>query len=99
MLNCTVLAQIGQKPEHEFALVNCGIMNQFASANGAKDHTIHLNCDSLEFELVPIKLDGVKILIANTHSPHKLDSGAYNQRVAECKLAVEQLNKVMLITY
>jgi len=95
----TELAQIGQKAEHEFALVNCGIMDQFASANGAKDHAIHLNCDTLEFELVPVKLEGVKILIANTHSPHKLDSGAYNQRVAECKLAVEQLNTVRPIKY
>ena len=97
--NRTVLAQIGQKAEHEFAFVNCGIMDQFASANGAKDHAIHLNCDTLEFELVPVKLEGVKILISNTHSPHKLDSGAYNQRVAECKLAVEQLNKVRPLKY
>ena len=97
--NRTVLAQIGQKAEHEFAFVNCGIMDQFASANGAKDSAIHLNCDTLEFELVPVKLKGVKILISNTHSPHKLDSGAYNQRVAECKLAVEQLNKVRPLKY
>lgn len=97
--NRTVLAQIGQKAEHEFALVNCGIMDQFASANGAKDHAIHLNCDTLEFELVPVKLKGVKILISNTHSPHKLDSGAYNQRVAECKKAVEQLNTVRPLKY
>ena len=95
----TTLAQIGQKSEHEFALVNCGIMDQFASANGAKDQAIHLNCDTLEFELVPVKLQGIKILISNTHSPHKLDSGAYNQRVAECKLAVEQLNKVRPLRY
>ncbi len=92
--NRTELAQIGQKAEHEFALVNCGIMDQFASAHGAKGSAIHLNCDTLEFELVPVKLESVKILISNTHSPHKLDSGAYNQRVAECKLAVEQLSKV-----
>jgi len=97
--NRTQLAQIGQKAEHEFAFVNCGIMDQFASANGAKDHAIHLNCDTLEFELVPVKLEGVKILISNTRSPHKLDSGAYNQRVAECKLAVEQLNKVRPLKY
>ncbi|MDR1584680.1 MAG: galactokinase [Prevotellaceae bacterium] len=95
----TVLAQIGQKSEHEFALVNCGIMDQFASANGKKDHAIHLNCDTLEFELVPVKLKGVKILISNTHSPHKLDSGAYNERVAQCKTAVEQLNKVRPLKY
>ena len=97
--NRTELAQIGQKAEHEFALVNCGIMDQFASANGKKDHAIHLNCDTLDFELVPVKLQGVKILISNTHSPHKLDSGAYNERVAQCQLAVEQLNKVRPLKY
>jgi galactokinase len=97
--NRTDLALIGQKAEHEFALVNCGIMDQFVSANGAKDHAVHLNCDTLEFELVPVKLQGVKIVISNTHSPHKLDSGAYNQRVAECKKAVEQLNTVRPIKY
>ncbi len=97
--NRTILAQIGQKAEHEFAFVNCGIMDQFASANGAKDSAIHLNCDTLQFELVPVKLKGVKILISNTHSPHKLDSGAYNQRVAECQLAVKQLNTVRPIKY
>jgi len=97
--NRTVLAQIGQKAEHEFAFVNCGIMDQFVSANGKKDHAVYLNCDTLEFELVPVKLEGIKILISNTHSPHKLDSGAYNQRVAECQLAVAQLNKVRPIKY
>lgn len=95
----TDIALIGQKAEHEFALVNCGIMDQFVSANGAKDHAVHLNCDTLEFELVPVKLEGVKIVISNTHSPHKLDSGAYNQRVAECKTAVAQLNTVRPLKY
>ncbi len=95
----TELAKIGQLSEHEFALVNCGIMDQFASAQGKKDHAIFLNCDTLQFELVPVKLNGIKVVISNTHSPHKLDSGAYNQRVAECKLAVEQINKVRPIKY
>ncbi len=97
--NRTDLALIGQKAEHEFALVNCGIMDQFVSANGAKDHAIYLDTTSLEFELVPVKLEGVKIVISNTHSPHKLDSGAYNQRVAECKKAVEQLNTVRPVKF
>ena len=90
----TELAKIGQLSEHEFAGVNCGIMDQFASAQGKKDHAIYLDCATLDFELVPVKLEGVKVVISNTHSPHKLDSGAYNARVAECKLAVEQLRTV-----
>jgi len=95
----TELAQIGQKSEHEFALVNCGIMDQFASANGVKDHAIHLNCDTLEFELVPINLDGIKIILSNTNSPHKLDAGSYNQRVADCNNAVRFINKIQPIRY
>ena len=90
----TDFAKIGQLAEHEFAGVNCGIMDQFASSWGKKDHAIHLNCDTLEFEHVPVKLKGIKVVIANTHSPHHLDSGAYNDRVAQCQLAVEQLRKV-----
>ena len=90
----TELAKIGQLSEHEFAFVNCGIMDQFASAQGKKDHAIYLDCDTLSFELVPVKLDGVKVVISNTHSPHKLDSGAYNDRVAQCKKAVEELRAV-----
>lgn len=87
----TEIAKIGQLSEHEFAGVNCGIMDQFASAQGKKDYAIYLNCDSLDFTLVPVKLDGVKVVISNTHSPHKLDSGAYNARVAQCKQAVADI--------
>ena len=90
----TELAKIGQLSEHEFAGVNCGIMDQFASAQGKKDHAIYLDCNTLDFELVPVKLEGIKVVISNTHSPHKLDSGAYNDRVAQCSLAVEQLRAV-----
>ena len=90
----TELAKIGQKAEHEFAGVMCGIMDQFASAQGKKDHAIYLNCDTLHFDLVPVKLEGIKVVIANTHSPHHLDSGAYNDRVRQCQLAVQQISAV-----
>lgn len=89
----TELAKIGQKAEHEFAFVNCGIMDQFASAQGKKDHAIFLNCDTLEFDLVPVVLNGIKVVISNTHSPHKLGD-EYNDRVRECHLALDQLRTV-----
>ena len=95
----TELALIGQACEHEYAGVMCGIMDQFASAQGKKNHAIYLNCDTLEFEHVPVKLDGIKVVITNTHSPHHLDSGAYNDRVRQCKLAVEQISKVKPIKF
>lgn len=87
------LIKMSQKAEHEFAGVMCGIMDQFASATGKADHAIFLNCDTLDYELVPVELDGIKIVISNTNSPHKLDSGKYNQRVAECQAAVEAISK------
>ena len=89
----TELAKIGQMAEHEFAFVNCGIMDQFASAQGKKDHAIFLNCDTLEFDLVPVVLHGIKVVISNTHSPHKLGD-EYNDRVRECHLALDQLRTV-----
>ena len=95
----TELALIGQACEHEFAGVMCGIMDQFASAQGKKDHAIYLNCDTMEFEHVPVKLEGIKVVITNTHSPHHLDSGAYNDRVRQCKTAVEQISKVKPIKF
>lgn len=95
----TELALIGQACEHEYAGVMCGVMDQFASAQGKKDHAIYLNCDTLEFEHVPVKLNGIKVVISNTHSPHHLDSGAYNDRVRQCKTAVEQISKVKPIKF
>ena len=90
----TELAKIGQSSEHEFAGVLCGIMDQFASAQGKKDHAIYLNCDTLAFDLVPVNLEGIKVVVSNTHSPHHLDSGAYNDRVRQCQLAVQQIGAV-----
>ena len=95
----TELALIGQACEHEYAGVMCGIMDQFASAQGKKNHAIYLNCNTLEFEHVPVTLEAVKVVITNTHSPHHLDNGAYNDRVNQCKLAVEQISKVKPIKF
>ncbi|MGE4586685.1 MAG: galactokinase [Mangrovibacterium sp.] len=85
------LVKMGQKAEHEFAGVMCGIMDQFASGMGQKDRAVFLNCDTLEYELVPVVLKGCKIVVSNTNSPHKLDSGKYNERVSECRAAVDAI--------
>ena len=61
------MIKISQKAENVFVGVNCGIMDQFASGMGAKDHALFLNCDTLEFEKVPLVLEGMKIVIANTN--------------------------------
>jgi len=85
------LVKMSQMAEHEFAGVMCGIMDQFASGFGKKDHAIFLNCDTNKYELVPVILKNSKIIVSNTNSPHKLDSGKYNERVSECNAAVEAI--------
>jgi galactokinase len=77
-----------QKAEHVFAGVMCGIMDQFASVFGKKDHVIRLDCQSLDFEYVPLKLEGCKILLLNTNVKHSLASSEYNTRRAQCEQGV-----------
>lgn len=78
------LAEIGQKAEHTYAGVMCGIMDQFASVFGKEDHVIKLDCQSLDFEYVPLKLQGYKLLLLNTNVKHSLASTEYNTRREEC---------------
>lgn len=80
---------MAQKAEHEYAGVMCGIMDQFASMMGKKDHVIKLDCRSLAYEYVPFKLDGIKILLLNTNVKHSLASSEYNTRRNECSQAVD----------
>lgn len=79
------MALLGQKAENEYCGVNCGIMDQFASAMGKKDHAILLKCDDLSFEYAPIKLDGMKIILSNTKKKHSLGASKYNERRAQCE--------------
>lgn len=87
------LVKLSQKAENIFVGVNCGIMDQFASGMGAADHALFLNCDTLDYERVPLKLDGMKIVIANTNKRRGLADSKYNERRAQCEAAVEALRK------
>jgi galactokinase len=82
------LAFIAQKAEHEFAKVLCGIMDQFASVFGKKDHVIRLDCQSLEYEYVPLRMEGFRIVLLNTNVKHSLGSSEYNTRRQQCESGV-----------
>jgi galactokinase len=66
-------------------------MDQFASAMGAADHALFLNCDTLDYERVPLKLEGMKIIIANTNKRRGLADSKYNERRSQCESAVEDI--------
>ena len=87
------MVKMSQKAEHEYAGVMCGIMDQFASMMGKKDHVIKLDCHSLEYEYVPFKLEGIKILLLDTNVKHSLASSEYNTRRKECAQAVEWIKE------
>ncbi len=82
------MIKMAQMTEHEFAGVRCGIMDMFASVMGKKDHVIKLDCKTLNYEYVPFKLDGIKILLLNTNVKHSLASSEYNTRRKECEQGV-----------
>ena len=91
------LAKIGQYSENNFNGMNCGIMDQFASAMGKKDNAIFLDTADLSYEYAPLVLDGAKIVVTNSNVKHSLVNSAYNERRSECEKALEELQTVVEI--
>lgn len=91
----TDLALISQYSENNFNGCNCGIMDQFASAMGKKDHAIFLNTADLSYEYAPLVLDGAKIIVTNSNVKHSLVDSKYNERRSECEKALEELQTVI----
>ena len=89
------MAKISQAAEHNYVGVNCGIMDQFASAMGKKDMLILLNCKNLSYDLIPIKMDGCKIVVSNTNKKRSLADSKYNERRSECEAGLEILKTAM----
>lgn len=87
------IALMSQKSENEFNGVKCGIMDQFAVANGKKDHAILLMCDTLEYDLVPFQSGSYKLVIGNTNKRRGLVDSAYNERREQCEQAVADLRQ------
>ena len=94
-LDMIEMALLGQAAEHNYVGVNCGIMDQFASAMGKKDHAIFLDCKNLDYKYVPIKLEDKKIVLSNTKKKHSLGASKYNERRSECEKGFEILKKYL----
>ncbi|WP_373471296.1 galactokinase [Carnobacterium alterfunditum] len=92
------LIKIGQRVENEFIGVNSGIMDQFAVGKGEKDAAILLDCNTLEYELIPVVLEDHSIVIMNTKKRRELADSKYNERRSECEQALEELQKELSIS-
>ncbi len=91
------IALIGQYSENNYNGMNCGIMDQFASAMGKKDHAIFLDTATLEFTYAPLVLTDYALIITNTNKKHKLIGSAYNDRRRESEEALKILQKFVEI--
>ena len=77
------IALIGQKAEHTFAGVNCGIMDQFASVFGKKNKVIQLDCNTLEYEYHNATFKKYSLLLLNSNVKHTHLTSGYNVRRQE----------------
>ncbi len=94
MVDC---AKYGQISENEYNGSNSGIMDQFASAMGKKDHAIFLDTADLSYEYVPLNLKNEKIVITNSRVKHNLTENSYNSyntRRSESEKALADLKRV-----
>jgi galactokinase len=93
------LIKLSQKAENDFVGVKCGIMDQFASGMGKKDHAVFINCKTLDYETIPLNPGDYKILISNTNKRRGLAGSQYNERRAQCETAVKILSKAKKIKF
>ncbi|PLV59920.1 galactokinase [Thermotoga sp. KOL6] len=87
------LVRIAREAEVEFVGVKCGIMDQFTSAFGKKGHAIFLDTMTLNYEYVPLELEGVEINLVDSNVKHELSSSEYNKRRQECEEVLRILGK------
>jgi galactokinase len=96
-LTDTEIALIAQKAENEFIGVQCGIMDQFISALGEAESALMIDCRTLDFKTVPLRLSdrGYCIVITNSGVRRGLVDSAYNERRQSCQQGVKELERLL----
>ncbi len=92
-LSSNEMMNISIEAEHNFAGVNCGVMDQFSNLNGKKNNAILLDCSDLSFKHIPVQFDDYQLLLINTNVKHQLSDSPYNQRKQSCKTGFEIIKK------
>ena len=85
------IAKLGQMSEHKFMNVKCGIMDQFIIATGKKNYAELLDCNTLEYEYIPLELGDYRFVVMNTNKVRKLADSKYNERRGQCEQALKIL--------
>ncbi len=87
------IAFMGQKVEHNYVGVQCGIMDQFASVFGQEGKLMRLDCRSHDFQYFDLELGEMALVLCDSGVKHALASSEYNTRRAECEKGVEILSR------
>ncbi|MBR8712426.1 Galactokinase [Porphyromonas levii] len=87
------LARVGQRTEHNYVGVMCGIMDQFASIHGREGQLMRLDTRSMEYEYHPFNPQGYKLVLLDTVVKHTLADSAYNKRRQSCEAVVAEIKK------
>ncbi len=87
------IALIGQKSEHTFAGVNCGIMDQFAAVFGKKNHVIKLDCNTLEYEYHKADFKKYSLLLLDSNVKHTHLTSGYNTRRQEVEQGLAMIQQ------
>ena len=80
------MARVGQQAENGWVGVNCGVMDQMASAMGQEGHAVCLDCRSLGIESVPLPPE-TAVVVLDTGTRRGLVDSAYNERRRQCEEA------------
>jgi galactokinase len=86
-------ALLCQRAENEFLGVRVGIMDQFISRLGRKDHALFIDCRTLEYEPIPLHARGHVFMVADSRKSRELAASEYNVRRAQCEQAVAALRE------
>ncbi len=89
-LDPVYVVKLARRAENEFVGVPCGIMDQFISALGRRDHALFLDCRDLTYRHVPLRA-GVKIVVCNSGVKRALAQSEYEVRLRQCRAAVEKI--------
>lgn len=92
------IVRLSKKAENDFVGVNCGIMDQFAVGMGRKDHAVALDTRTLEYDYIPARFPGVRLVIMNTNKRRGLADSKYNERREACETALKNLQQALDIS-
>lgn len=83
------LARVGQRTEHKYIGVMCGIMDQAISCLGKKGSLLRLDCRNGEYEYFPWNPKGYQLVLVNSCVKHTLAGSPYNERRLQCEHVAE----------